>query len=90
MCHVPLPPPRHLIGVIVDKDRLQTISTVTKHTEQRKAAQRPCNVVDENVFSAEQDRGFQDAVRQSRVNQLEFQCGLAAEVLEIAVLRTPP
>src|ERR1035441_1104909 len=52
-------------GEVLDVDRLDSVAPSAEHTEHRKPTQRPCNVVDQDVFAAEQDCGPKDRMAEA-------------------------
>ena len=70
------------LGEVVDEDGLDAVLPVAEHAEDRKAAEDPRDVVDEDVFFAEEDRRAEDGVGQTRFPEGAFEHSLALEVLQ--------
>ncbi len=67
---------------VLDACRLQTIHAITEHTEDRKTAQDPDNVVDKNIFYAQDHSGSQNRTRDSGLDQGVFELASASKMLE--------
>ena len=69
-------------GQIVYVDRLQVVLPIAEYAEDREVAQHPGDVVDQDVFLAEEHGRAQDGVGQPRSGQGVLQDGLASEVFQ--------
>ena len=69
-------------GQVIHVDRLDAVLPVAEHRKNGELAQQPGDVVDQDVFLAEQNGRTQDRVRDAEVLQVAFQLGLAAEILQ--------
>src|SRR5262249_3929596 len=69
-------------GEVIYIDRLKAVPPVPEDAEHRESAQRPGDVVDQDVLPAEEHRRAQDCVRQARFGQRSLQPRLALEILQ--------
>ena len=74
-------------GEVLDVDRAQAVVAAPKETKHGHAAQRPGDVVDENVLAAKEDGRAQDAVGNSRLAQRRLQARLAREIGQLRFRR---
>ena len=68
------------LSQIIHIDGLKAITSITKNTKNGQVAQRPGNVIDQDIFFAEENRRTQDGVRYPGLDQATFQAGFAAEI----------
>jgi hypothetical protein len=67
-------------GKIVNIDRLQPIASVPVYAKYRQSPQRPGDIVDQNVFLAEQDRRPKYGMRQASLFDVLLNLSLASEI----------
>ena len=62
------------------EDWLEPIAAPARYDEQRESAQQPGYVIDKDIFDAEDDRGPDDGVGDSRVDDRLLYLGFPSEV----------